>query len=104
MVEKEKRRYPFEEYILLLKSNFLGIFNNLSSKKRNQRDKGMLEVYLEKKPDLIIVGDYHARYLKKNNIDLNYILFRGNSWRENLISYFYQNSKYKPEKTIIIST
>ncbi len=51
------------------------ILNRLSPAKTQKRNEGLLEAFNEQNPDLTIVGDSHAQYLKSNRPDAHYTYF-----------------------------
>lgn len=49
--------------------------NHLSSAKAIERNEGLLEAFNEQDPQVTIVGDEHARYLKSQRPDTHYTYF-----------------------------
>lgn len=79
------------EKISLLKRRLLALiaeatvsYNLWSEKKCEQRNEGFLRVFEETKPLLTIIGNAHAQYIMKKFPDLDYTLFRSNTFLENI--------------------
>ncbi len=49
--------------------------NLLSPAKGRRRNEGLLNAFNEENPELTVLGDFHARYLKSHRTDVNYIHF-----------------------------
>lgn len=91
--------------VLCLKDYSRYCYNNLNLIRRKQRNKGFLEIFDETGPDMTIVGDMHAKYLKSARPYLDYTLVRSNSFSEQLVYYtnferLFNNSQKKKEKNI----
>jgi hypothetical protein len=54
-------------------------FNLMSPSKSAKRNEGFLEAVIEESPEVIIVGDAHAQYIKAQRPDIHYTYFRTNS-------------------------
>ncbi|MDD5132923.1 MAG: hypothetical protein PHD81_03700 [Candidatus Nanoarchaeia archaeon] len=65
------------------------------------RDIGFLNTFLSEKPELTVVGDAHAQYIASKIPNLDYTLFKSNTFLEN-IDYYLSKQKIKPSKKIVI--
>jgi len=70
----------------------------LSSAKRLERNKGFLEAFDTENPQLTIIGDAHAEYLKSQRTETNYIHFMIDSPQHRLLhmldSIFWRKTAY----------
>lgn len=98
---------------LITRRLFLGlkakiiVETNLNNPKKSLfRNQGFLEIFEEEKPELTIIGDSHAQYIKKFYPNLDYTRFRSNTLLETLYSYgdisIFSNNLMSPEKEIVI--
>ncbi|MEK6946770.1 MAG: hypothetical protein AABX32_04130 [Nanoarchaeota archaeon] len=63
----------------ILRYKFLLNWNMLSPSKDRIRNQGFLEAFNEENPEVIVVGDSHARYLKSERPDVHYTYFMTDS-------------------------
>ncbi len=94
----------FRTSLLIMKARFTSQLNLLNPIKSGQRNKGFLKVVEEFHPDLSIVGDDHARYLKAHSPDLDYTRFRSNTLSEQFVHYTDASllfERFPPKKVIV---
>ncbi|MDD5700371.1 MAG: hypothetical protein PHH00_04285 [Candidatus Nanoarchaeia archaeon] len=105
----DKKATSFREKLdslwLVIKGN-LAIQRYLFSPKREKlRDEGFLRAFDEGRPELTIVGDFHAEYIKRIHPEVRYTRFRSNTFCEKLTwaSRFLElRRRVRPEREIIV--